>query len=90
MEISICVKSNTGGYCDYDDCDLLLKKIDSEQMPYLPRVGEHINILEQVERDSDRKEYHDYLVTEICYDVAEKPVDVRIYVVPIGRAIQIE
>lgn len=90
MEISICVKSNTGGYYDYDDCNLLLKKLNSEQMPYLPRVGEHLNILEYVERNSPRKEYHDYLVTEICHDIGEEPVDVIIYVVPIGRAIHVE
>lgn len=92
MNISINVKSGTGGYYDYGNCDLKLKDVD-ETFP-IPRIGESIDILE----DNDKKktnakgevlqEYHQYLVTDVRYWLAHNNHGITIYVVPVGRTIQ--
>ena len=90
MIISINIKSGTGGYYDYDGCDLCLKKIENENFP-IPRIGESIDILE----DNDKKKtnsrgdvfkiYHQYLVSDIRYWISDNSYGVTIYVLPIGR-----
>lgn len=90
MDISIYVKSGTGGYNDYDDCDLLLKRLSTDIFP-IPRIGESIDILE----DNDEKktnpdgailqEFHEYLVTDVRYWINGDNGGVSVYVVPIGR-----
>lgn len=90
MNISINIKSGTGGYFDYDGCDLCLKEIENENFP-IPRIGESIDILE----DNDKKEtnskgnvfkvYHQYLVSDIHYWISDSSYGVTIYVLPIGR-----
>lgn len=91
MNISVNIKSGTGGYYDYDDCDLCIRNIKYENFP-IPRIGESIDILE----DNDRKkvnlkgdilkEYHQYLVRDIRYWVNDSDYGVTIYVVPVGRS----
>lgn len=90
MIISINIKSGTGGYYDYDGCDLCLKKIENENFP-IPRIGESIDILE----DNDKKKtnssgdifkiYHQYLVNDIRYWISDNSYGATIYVLPIGR-----
>ena len=92
MIISINIKSGTGGYFDYDGCDLCVTEIDDKNFP-IPRIGESIEIAE----DNDKKitnaagrvlqEFHQYLVNDICYWVNDKNYGVTIYVVPIGRMV---
>jgi hypothetical protein len=90
MNISINIKSGTGGYDEYDGCDFCVKKIEYENFP-IPRIGESIDIRE----DNDKKianikgeilkEYHEYLVTNVHYWIADNSYGVTIYVVPVGR-----
>lgn len=90
MDICIYVKSNTGGYSDYDSCNLLLQRLNSEQMPYLPKIGEYISIMEPVnsyDETSVKKEFHDYLVTEIHHNIIDGSVYIEIFVIPIGRSV---
>ena len=95
MNISVCIKSGTGGYYDYDGCDLCLKKIEYENFP-IPRIGETIEILE--ENDEKRtnykgevlKEFHQYLVRDVRYWMADNTYGVTIYVVPIGRKVNMK
>lgn len=92
MDISISIKSGTGGYYDYDGCDLCVTNIENENFP-IPRIGETIDVLE--DNDKKRKnfdgkiirEYHQYLVTNVCYCISDNDYDVTIYVVPIGRSV---
>jgi hypothetical protein len=91
MNISINIKSGTGGYYNYDNCDLCVKKITYENFP-IPRVGEILELLE----DNDKritnsngvilKEYHQYLVNNVNYWISNNDYGVTIYVVPIGRS----
>ena len=93
MVISINVKSGTGGYSDYDGCDLCIKEIESENFP-IPRIGESLDIME----DNDRKrtndkgkilqEFHTYLVTDVRYWLCDDDYGVTIYVIPIGRSVE--
>lgn len=39
--ISVCVKSGTNGYSDYDNCDMVIKEFDS---PNVPHVGDFLTI----------------------------------------------
>lgn len=39
MNISVNIKSGTGGWVDYDGCDFCVIKITHENFP-IPRVGE--------------------------------------------------
>ena len=91
MNISVNIKSGTGGYYDYDDCDLCIRKIKYENF-LIPRIGESIDILEDNDKKKTSskgdvlKEYHQYLVRDIRYWVNDNDYGVTIYVVPIGRS----
>lgn len=93
MNISINIKSGTGGYYDYDGCDLCIKKIKDDNFP-IPRIGESMDILEK--NDAERqnpngkffKEYHQYLVTDVRCLIDENSHGVTVYVVPIGRSVK--
>lgn len=92
MNISICVKSGTGGYYDYDGCDLIIKEIDNAYFP-IPRINETIEILENNYKGHTNskgeilKEYHEYLVRDVRYLINNSYHSVKIYVIPIGRNI---
>ena len=92
MYISINIKSGTGGYYDYDGCDLCIKEIEYENFP-IPRVGESIDILEDNDEKKTSskgkvlKELHKYLVNDICYWIVDNDYGVTVYVVPIGRSV---
>ena len=89
MDISVNIKSGTGGYFDYDGCDLCVIKNDN--LP-IPRIGEVLEILEDNDKKTTNskgvilKEYHQYLVTDVHYYIVNDDYDVTIYVVPIGRS----
>lgn len=90
MNISINVKSGTGGYYDYEGCDCCIKEIKDDNFP-IPRIGESIDILE--DNDSGRKngkgelfqEFHLYEVKDVRYWIGTTKYGVTVYVVPIGR-----
>ena len=90
MNISINIKSGTGGYYNYDGCDLCLSEIKNENFP-IPRIGESIDILENNDKKKTNskgdilKEYHQYLVSDVRYWIADNSYGVTIYVLPIGR-----
>lgn len=90
MTISINVKSGTGGYYDYDGCDLRLKKMENSNFP-IPRIGESIEIWEDDDkkRTNDKgiilKTYHQYLVSDVRYWIIDEKYGVTVYVIPIGR-----
>lgn len=90
MDISIYVKCGTGGYYEYDNIDLLVKKINNDKFP-IPRVGESLDILEPCDSKRENcngeilKEYHQYLVTDVRYWINGNDFGVQIYVLPIGR-----
>lgn len=90
MTISINVKSGTGGYYDYDGCDLRLKKMENSNFP-IPRIGESIEIWEDDDkkRTNDKgiilKTYHQYLVSDVRYWITDEKYGVTVYVIPIGR-----
>ena len=92
MNISICVKSGTGGYYDYDGCDLIIKEIDNSSFP-IPRINETIEILENNDKGHTNskgeilKEYHEYLVRDVRYWISDSCHSIKVYVVPIGRNI---
>lgn len=79
MRIQFSVKSNTGGHHDYDDCDLLLKTIDSD---IIPRIGETVKLYET--NEAGRKEIHDYLVREVQYLIDDDYCEATVCVIPIG------
>lgn len=79
MRINFSVKSNTGGHYDYDDCNLLLKTIDSD---IIPRIGETVKLYET--NETGRKEIHDYLVREVQYLIDDDYCEVTVYVIPVG------
>lgn len=85
MSILINIKSGTGGYYNYDGCDLCLREIKNKDFP-IPRIGESIDILEN---DDNLKEYHQYLVSDVRYWIADNSYGVTIYVLPIGRNVDI-
>lgn len=93
MTISINIKSGTGGYYDCDGCDLNLKRIEDDKFP-IPRIGETLEISEENDRKQTNsegvilKEYHDYLVTDVRYWIADNKYGLTIYVVPIGRCVK--
>lgn len=90
MTISINVKSGTGGYYDYDGCDLRLKKMENSNFP-IPRIGESIEIWkdDDKKRTNDKgiilKTYHQYLVSDVRYWIIDEKYGVTVYVIPIGR-----
>ena len=93
MNISILIKSGTGGYFDECGCDMCLMDIENPNFP-IPRIGETIEILENNDKGRTNtkgeitKEYHDYLIRDIRYWVMnENSYGVKIYVVPIGRCV---
>lgn len=79
MRIQFSVKSNTGGYYEYNDCDLLLKTIDSD---IIPRIGETVKLYET--NETGKKERHDYLVREVQYLIDDDYCEVTVYVIPVG------
>ena len=93
MDISINIKSGTGGWIDYDGCDFCVAKIAHENFP-IPRVGETLELFEDNDKGTTNskgeilKERHQYLVTNIHYWVHNDNYGVTIYVVPIGRSIK--
>lgn len=90
--MNILIKSNTGGYSEYDDCDFLVKRIEDDKFP-VPRIGETI----QIQEDNDEgktnsngivfQEYHDYLVRDVIYWLDDNDYGINVYVVPIGRSV---
>lgn len=94
MNISVEIKSGTGGYYDYDGCSMQVVKITQKDFP-IPRVGETLSVLEDNDKKRTNvkgevlKEYHDYLVTEVFYWIANNNYGVTIYVIPIGRSVNI-
>ena len=94
MNISVEIKSGTGGYYDYDGCSMQVAKITQKDFP-IPRVGETLSVLEDDDKKRTNvkgevfKEYHDYLVTEVFYWIANNSYGVTIYVIPIGRSVNI-
>ena len=93
MTISIYIKSGTGGYSDYDGCDMLVKELKNSNFP-IPRIHETIEILEPNDTKKTNqagevlKEYHQYLVTDVRYWIIdEKKNGVSVYVLPIGRSV---
>lgn len=90
MDISINIKSGTGGYYDYGGCDLCLKRIENENFP-IPRIGESIYIWEENDKKTTNssgvvlKESHQYLVNDVHYWISDSSYGVIIYVLPIGR-----
>lgn len=91
MNISINIKSGTGGHYDYDGCDLRVKEINQENFP-IPRIGETLLLLEDNDGKNTNakgtilKEYHEYLITNICYWIIDdNSYGVIVYVIPIGR-----
>lgn len=94
MTISIYIKSGTGGYYDYDNCDRLVKEFKNSKFP-IPRINESIDIFEPNDAKKTNqkgevlKEYHQYLVTDVRYWIFnEERNGVSIYVVPIGRSVK--
>ena len=93
MMMSVYVKSGTGGHFDYDGCDLLVREISTDTIP-VPRIGESIDICEDNDDKKTNakgeilKEYHRYLVTDVCYWVNDNSGGISVYAVPIGRRVQ--
>lgn len=80
----IKIKSGTGQYYDYDNCDLLLKECET---PFLPRVGEiiQINFNDEINPTTGKKciRYYNFLVRDIQYWISEDRNGIDVYVVPI-------
>lgn len=80
----IKIKSGTGQYYDYGNCDLLLKECET---PFLPRVGEiiQINFNDEVNPTTGKKciRYYNFLVRDIQYWISEDRNGIDVYVVPI-------
>lgn len=95
MNISINIKSGTGGYYDYDGCELCMAEVKHENFP-IPRIGESIDILEDNDEKKTNykgevlKEYHQYLVNDVRYWISNNNYGVTIYVLPIGRKVNIK
>lgn len=93
MNISINIKSGTGGYNDYDGCDFCIKEITDDKFP-IPRIGESIDILEENDKNATNykgeilKEFHQYLVADVRYWLSGNKYGVTVYVVPIGRSVR--
>lgn len=54
---TVAVKSGTNGYSDYDNCDMVLAEIPSDN---IPRVGDYIEFGDKENRDRKK-----YLVREV-------------------------
>lgn len=54
---TVAVKSGTNGYSDYDNCDMILAKIPSDN---IPRVGDTLEF-----GDKDNTNCKKYLVREV-------------------------
>lgn len=80
----IKIKSGTGQYYDYGNCDLLLKECET---PFLPRVGEiiQINFNDEINPTTGKKciRYYNFLVRDIQYWISEDRNGIDVYVVPI-------
>lgn len=67
---TVAIKSGTCGYSDYDDCDMILAKIQSDNIPNVGDIlyfGDHNNrnrkkyLVREVERSYNHKtEKHDF------------------------------
>lgn len=93
MNISIKIKSGTGGYFDYDGCPYLIKTIKVPNFP-IPRIGETLELYEPNDDGKQNRtgqtlcEYHQYLVTDVRYWINDdNNFGTDVYVVPIGRKI---
>lgn len=83
MNMSILIKSGTGGHYDYDGCDLLIKKIDIKDFP-IPRIGETIRVPKKIAVEGKVSiEKHSYLVKDVCYWIVGDSYGVDIYVIPV-------
>lgn len=71
------IKSGTGQYYDYDNCDLLLKRCETH---FLPRKGETIQINLSKEK---RIQYYSFLVRDIEYWINEDKSGIYVYVIPL-------
>lgn len=93
MDISVNIKSGTGGWIDYDGCDFCVTRITYENFP-IPRIGEILALMEDNDKGNANskgeilKEYHEYLVTDVRYWIGNNSYGVTIYVVPIGRSVK--
>lgn len=78
-EYDVMIKSGTGGWYDYDNCDKFVAKLETH---FLPRVGETIQVHT---KDKDEKSYYiKYLVRDIDYWYIDKDKNgINVYVIPI-------
>lgn len=79
----ILVKSGTGQYYDYDNCDCLIKECET---PFLPRIGETIKInFNETNPKTGNKciQYYKFLVRDIQYWINENKNGIYVYVIPI-------
>lgn len=64
VTFNLHVKSGTGGYSDYDACDLsIFREIEAET---LPRIGEKISFIQKVKEQYVTRFF---LVTDINYHI---------------------
>lgn len=65
MKVYVCIKSGTGGYSDYDNCDLHIQTLEVSETP---RVGDTISI------NCSNKPIKSYLVREVNrhYNIPEE------------------
>ena len=79
----ILIKSGTGQYYDYGNCDCLIKKCET---PFLPRIGETIQInFNKINENTEKKciQYYKFLVRDIQYWINEDKNGIYVYVIPI-------
>ena len=80
----IKIKSGTGQYYNYDNCDCLIKKCET---PFLPRIGETIQISfnDEINQITGEKciRYYKFLVRDIQYWINENKNGIYVYVIPI-------
>ena len=79
----ILIKSGTGQYYDYGNCDCLIKKCET---PFLPRIGETIQInFNKINENTGKKciQYYKFLVRDIQYWINEDKNGIYVYVIPI-------
>lgn len=75
IEFSLSMKSGTGGYEDYDNCDLILKSVMLTET--LPRTGETIQC-------KVKDSYRTFLIQEIRHIFNDNKCDRTVlYCVPI-------
>ena len=78
----IKIKSGTGNYYDDGNCDLLLKRCET---PFLPRIGETIQIgFKEINLNTEKEyiQYYEFLVRNIQYWINENRNGIYVYVIP--------